>query len=98
MLPTLGRHAKRPALLVGFAAETQKITEHAQAKLARKGADWIVANDVSGPPGSSVMGGDSNSVHIVSKDGVESWDHLPKDAVATRLIEKVAHVLSSSAH
>jgi len=98
ILARLGRHAKRPALLVGFAAETQKVTEHAQAKLARKGADWIVANDVSGPPGSSVMGGDSNSVHIVSKDGVESWDHLPKDAVATRLIEKVAHVLSSSAH
>src|SRR3546814_17992311 len=64
ILATLGRHAKRPGLLVGFAAETQKIAEHAQAKLARKGADWIVANDVSGPPGSSVMGGDSNSVQI----------------------------------
>ncbi len=95
ILATLGRHAQRPALLVGFAAETDKLTEHAQAKLQRKGADWIVANDVSGPPGSSVMGGDSNSVHIVTAAGVESWDHLPKDAVATRIIEKVAHALAS---
>ena len=94
ILATLGKHAKRPALLVGFAAETQKVAEHARAKLARKGADWIVANDVSGPPGSSVMGGDSNSVHIVSGDGVESWENLPKDAGATRLIEKVADALS----
>ena len=91
ILATLGKHARRPALLVGFAAETQKVAEHAQAKLARKGADWIVANDVSG----DVMGGDSNSVHIISKDGVESWENLPKDAVATRLIEKVADALSS---
>ncbi|AEG49284.1 phosphopantothenoylcysteine decarboxylase/phosphopantothenate/cysteine ligase [Sphingobium chlorophenolicum L-1] len=91
ILATLGKHAKRPALLVGFAAETQKVAEHAQAKLARKGADWIVANDVSG----DVMGGDSNSVHIVSRDGVESWENLPKDAVATRLIEKVADALSA---
>ena len=95
ILATLGRHAQRPALLVGFAAETDKLTEHAQAKLQRKGADWIVANDVSGPPGSSVMGGDSNSVHIVTAAGIESWDHLPKDAVATRIIEKVAHALAS---
>lgn len=93
ILATLGQHAQRPALLVGFAAETQKVAEHAQAKLARKGADWIVANDVSG----DVMGGDSNSVHVISKDGVESWENLPKDAVATRLIEKVADALSSSA-
>ncbi|WP_176592728.1 bifunctional phosphopantothenoylcysteine decarboxylase/phosphopantothenate--cysteine ligase CoaBC [Sphingobium sp. EM0848] len=91
ILATLGKHPKRPALLVGFAAETQKIAEHAQAKLARKGADWIVANDVSG----DVMGGDTNSVHIVSADGIESWDNLPKNAVATRLMEKVANALSA---
>ncbi|EQB07868.1 phosphopantothenate synthase [Sphingobium quisquiliarum P25] len=91
ILATLGRHAQRPALLVGFAAETEKLAEHAQAKLARKGADWIVANDVSG----DVMGGDDNSVHIITAQGVESWDHLPKDAVAARLIEKVAHALAS---
>ena len=91
ILATLGRHDRRPGLLIGFAAETEKLADHAQAKLQRKGADWIVANDVSG----DVMGGDSNSVHIVTAAGVESWEHLPKDAVATRLIEKVAHALAS---
>ncbi|HWV13450.1 MAG TPA: bifunctional phosphopantothenoylcysteine decarboxylase/phosphopantothenate--cysteine ligase CoaBC [Sphingobium sp.] len=91
ILGTLGKHARRPALLIGFAAETEKVADHAKAKLARKGADWIIANDVSG----DVMGGDSNSVHIVTADGIESWEQLPKDAVATRIIEKVAHALSS---
>ena len=91
ILGTLGKHAGRPALLIGFAAETEKVAEHAEAKLARKGADWIIANDVSG----DVMGGDSNSVHIVTANGIESWEHLPKDAVATRIIEKVANVLPS---
>ncbi|BBD01981.1 MULTISPECIES: bifunctional phosphopantothenoylcysteine decarboxylase/phosphopantothenate--cysteine ligase CoaBC [Sphingobium] len=95
ILATLGHHAQRPALLVGFAAETQKIAEHAQAKLAKKGADWIVANDVSGPPGMSVMGGDSNAVQIVSAAGIESWPSLPKSEVADKLIEKVAHALAS---
>ncbi|MEA3541281.1 MAG: bifunctional phosphopantothenoylcysteine decarboxylase/phosphopantothenate synthase [Pseudomonadota bacterium] len=96
ILATLARHARRPALLVGFAAETQTIAEHAQAKLAKKGADWIVANDVSGPPGSSVMGGDVNAVQIVSAQGIEPWPSLPKQAVADKLIEKVAHALSAS--
>ncbi|KAA9019738.1 bifunctional phosphopantothenoylcysteine decarboxylase/phosphopantothenate--cysteine ligase CoaBC [Sphingobium limneticum] len=95
ILATLGHHAQRPALLVGFAAETQKIAEHAQAKLAKKGADWIVANDVSGPPGMSVMGGDANAVQIVSAAGIESWPSLPKSEVADKLIEKVAHALAS---
>ena len=95
ILATLGHHAQRPALLVGFAAETQKIAEHTQAKLAKKGADWIVANDVSGPPGMSVMGGDSNAVQIVSAAGIESWPSLPKSEVADKLIEKVAHALAS---
>jgi phosphopantothenoylcysteine decarboxylase/phosphopantothenate--cysteine ligase len=90
ILATLGRHARRPALLVGFAAETEKVAEHAQAKLAKKGADWIVANDVSG----DVMGGDANAVQIVTAAGIESWPSLPKDQVAARLIEKVAHVLA----
>jgi phosphopantothenoylcysteine decarboxylase/phosphopantothenate--cysteine ligase len=89
ILATLGQHSQRPTLLIGFAAETEKVAEHAQAKLARKGADWIIANDVSG----DVMGGDSNSVHIVTARGVESWEHLPKDGVAARIIEKVANVL-----
>ncbi|WP_298401528.1 bifunctional phosphopantothenoylcysteine decarboxylase/phosphopantothenate--cysteine ligase CoaBC [Sphingobium sp.] len=95
ILATLGHHAQRPALLVGFAAETQKIAEHAQAKLAKKRADWIVANDVSGPPGTSVMGGDANTVQIVTAAGIESWPSLPKGEVADKLIEKVAHALSS---
>ena len=94
ILATLGRHAKRPALLIGFAAETEKVADHAKAKLARKGADWIIANDVSG----DVMGGDSNSVHIVTANGIESWEQLPKDAVATRIIEKVAHALPPASH
>jgi phosphopantothenoylcysteine decarboxylase/phosphopantothenate--cysteine ligase len=93
ILATLGNHGQRPALLIGFAAETEKVAQHAQAKLARKGADWIIANDVSG----DVMGGDSNSVHIVTAQGIESWDHLPKDAVAARIIEKVANALPPDA-
>ena len=97
ILATLGRHALRPKLLVGFAAETQKVADHAQAKLAKKGADWIVANDVSGTPGDSVMGGDDNAVQIVSAQGIESWPCLPKQVVADKLIEKVAHALTLSA-
>lgn len=93
ILATLGRHAHRPALLVGFAAETQHIATHAQAKLAKKGADWIVANDVSG----DVMGGDANAVQIVTAAGIESWPTLPKSAVADKLIEKVAHALAALA-
>jgi phosphopantothenoylcysteine decarboxylase/phosphopantothenate--cysteine ligase len=93
ILATLGRHAARPTLLVGFAAETENLADHARAKLAKKGADWIVANDVSG----DVMGGDANAIHIVTADGIESWEQLPKDAVAQRLIGKVADAFSAAA-
>jgi len=93
ILATLGHSDRRPKLLIGFAAETQHIAEHAQAKRARKGADWIVANDVSG----DVMGGDANSVHIVTADGIESWAQLPKAEVARKLIEKVADALAPRA-
>ena len=86
ILATLGRHAQRPSLLIGFAAETQMIADHARAKLAKKGADWIVANDVSG----DVMGGESNTVQIVTAAGIESWPVLPKGDVAARLIEKLS--------
>ncbi|MGL5838995.1 MAG: bifunctional phosphopantothenoylcysteine decarboxylase/phosphopantothenate synthase [Sphingorhabdus sp.] len=86
ILATLAHHTSRPTLLIGFAAETEKVIEHAQAKLAKKGCDWIVANDVSG----DVMGGSSNAVHIVSQDGVESWTDAPKDVIARKLMEKVA--------
>jgi phosphopantothenoylcysteine decarboxylase / phosphopantothenate---cysteine ligase len=90
ILATLGAHAKRPKLLIGFAAETEKITEHATAKLAKKGCDWIVANDVSG----DVMGGANNAFHIVTKQGIESWPDSPKDVIARKLMEKVAHDLA----
>ena len=90
ILASLAARKHRPSLLVGFAAETEKIVEHAQAKLARKGCDWIVANDVSG----DVMGGENNAFHIVTKDGVESWPDSPKDAIARKLMEKVAHALA----
>ncbi|WJT00214.1 bifunctional phosphopantothenoylcysteine decarboxylase/phosphopantothenate--cysteine ligase CoaBC [Novosphingobium humi] len=79
---------RRPRLVVGFAAETQDVIAHATAKLARKGADWIVGNDVSG----DVMGGLRNSVHIVSADGVDSLPDLPKEAVAAALVERIASV------
>jgi phosphopantothenoylcysteine decarboxylase/phosphopantothenate--cysteine ligase len=86
ILAGLGHGARKPRLLIGFAAETEKVIDHAIAKRARKGADWIVANDVSG----DVMGGDSNSIHIVTATGVESWETLPKDQVATRLVARIA--------
>ncbi|PXW67619.1 phosphopantothenate-cysteine ligase /phosphopantothenoylcysteine decarboxylase [Blastomonas natatoria] len=86
ILAELAKDPRRPALLVGFAAETENVLDHAQAKLARKGCDWIVANDVSG----DVMGGSDNAVHIVTADGVESWSNLPKDQVARKLMEKIA--------
>lgn len=89
ILAGLAKDARRPALLVGFAAETENVVDHAKAKLARKGCDWIVANDVSG----DVMGGSENAVHIVTADGVESWSNLPKDQVARKLMEKIADVV-----
>jgi phosphopantothenoylcysteine decarboxylase/phosphopantothenate--cysteine ligase len=92
-LAGLGKSAKHPPLLVGFAAETNDVIAHATAKLARKGCDWIVANDVSADP----MGGDANLVHIVSKDGVDSWDRLPKAQVARKIMEKIANELETRA-
>ncbi len=91
ILATIASGTKRPALVVGFAAETDDVIEHAKSKRLRKGADWIVANDVSG----DVMGGTDNRVHIVTEDGVDSWDNLPKDEVARRLMEKIADALTN---
>ena len=88
ILATVGRHAQRPYLVVGFAAETQNLVANAQAKLKRKGADFIVANDVSAEGG--VMGGDRNRVRIVSKSGVEEWPEMEKDEVARRLAGLIA--------
>jgi phosphopantothenoylcysteine decarboxylase / phosphopantothenate---cysteine ligase len=78
----------RPSVVVGFAAETQDVIAHAKAKLARKGCDLIIANDVS--PETGIMGGASNTVHLVTADAVESWPHLPKAEVATRLMARLA--------
>lgn len=90
ILACLAKSDRRPALLVGFAAETQKVVEHALAKLASKSADWIVANDVSGGKGRTVMGGGENTVHLITADGVDSWESLPKIEVARRLIARAA--------
>jgi phosphopantothenoylcysteine decarboxylase/phosphopantothenate--cysteine ligase len=92
ILAGLAKHAQRPGLLIGFAAETQNVAENAAAKLAKKGCDWIVANDVSG----DVMGGANNAFHIVTKAGTESWPDSPKDAIARRLMEKIADVIGKS--
>ena len=82
----------RPRLVIGFAAETEKVLDHAKAKLGRKGCDLIVANDVS--PENGVFGGDSNKVHLVSNAGVESWPQLSKAEVAERLMTHVAGLLA----
>jgi phosphopantothenoylcysteine decarboxylase/phosphopantothenate--cysteine ligase len=89
------RKAKRPRLVIGFAAETENVIEHAQSKLARKGCDWIVANDVSAATG--IMGGDSNRVHLITSSGVESWPPASKGAVAQALVERIAAALAGAA-
>lgn len=91
ILATLARSPHRPRLLIGFAAETEHVIEHAVAKRIRKTADWIVANDVSG----DVMGGGNNSVHLITETGVESWERLPKDVVAARLADRIADALEA---
>jgi len=93
ILARLAQHKQRPRLLIGFAAETENLERHAKAKLTRKGCDWIVANDVSGGPGNSVMGGTDNSIHLITPDGTEQWQSLPKDAVAAQLIAKIADAI-----
>lgn len=89
ILAGLSRGPNRPKLIIGFAAETEHVVDHAKAKLPKKGCDWIIANDVSG----DVMGGANNSVHFVTADAVESWEMLPKTAVAARLAERIADAL-----
>jgi phosphopantothenoylcysteine decarboxylase / phosphopantothenate---cysteine ligase len=93
ILATVGHHAERPRLVVGFAAETGDVVENARSKLARKGADIIVANDVSS--GTGVMGGSRNQVVIVSADGVEAWPDMTKEDVAARLARLIARRLQA---
>ncbi|OUS22459.1 bifunctional phosphopantothenoylcysteine decarboxylase/phosphopantothenate synthase [Rhodobacterales bacterium 59_46_T64] len=87
------RISGRPGLVVGFAAETDDVIAHATAKRARKGCDWIVANDVS--PETGIMGGSENAVFLISDAGVESWPRMAKDAVAERLAARIAAALVS---
>ncbi|MEM9732951.1 MAG: bifunctional phosphopantothenoylcysteine decarboxylase/phosphopantothenate--cysteine ligase CoaBC [Pseudomonadota bacterium] len=82
------RKKDRPALVVGFAAETENLVDHARAKLKRKGCDWIVANDVS--PQNKIFGGDRNSVVLVTAAGEETWPEADKETVAERLVERIA--------
>lgn len=90
ILAELGASDRRPCLLVGFAAETEDVVDQAIAKRERKGADWIVANDVSG----DVMGGHLNRVHLITREGVEDWPEEPKIDVARRLVERIAGALA----
>jgi phosphopantothenoylcysteine decarboxylase/phosphopantothenate--cysteine ligase len=90
---------KRPPLVIGFAAETEHLIDNARAKLERKGCDWIVANDVS--PATGVMGGDRNTVHLLTRDGdgigVDSWPVMTKDEVATALVARIAETVGTPA-
>jgi phosphopantothenoylcysteine decarboxylase/phosphopantothenate--cysteine ligase len=88
------RKSQRPRLVIGFAAETEQVIANARAKRERKGCDWIVANDVS--PSTGVMGGDRNTVHLVTGEGIESWPDAAKDEVAAQLVARIATVLASS--
>jgi phosphopantothenoylcysteine decarboxylase/phosphopantothenate--cysteine ligase len=90
ILAGLAASPRRPRLLIGFAAETGDVANVAQAKRASKGCDWMVANDVSG----DVMGGDRNRVHLITADGVESWEEAPKEDVARSLAQRIADALA----
>ena len=98
ILRTVGHHQMRPELVIGFAAETNDLIANARAKLARKGANIIVANDVSTSTGingaQGVMGGDRNKVRIVSAQGIEDWPEMGKEEVAARLADLVARTLA----
>ncbi|VAV94546.1 Phosphopantothenoylcysteine decarboxylase / Phosphopantothenoylcysteine synthetase [hydrothermal vent metagenome] len=85
----------RPQLVIGFAAETENVTDHARAKLKRKGCDWIVANDVSIRNGTSVMGGDHNQVSLITPSGIEEWPPAHKDNVAEMLTGKIEEYFKS---
>ena len=85
---------RRPRLVVGFAADTDKVLDNALAKRQAKGCDWIVANDVS--PGTGVMGGNANTVHLITTGGVENWPRMSKPAVAERLTERISELLEAA--
>jgi phosphopantothenoylcysteine decarboxylase / phosphopantothenate---cysteine ligase len=96
ILATLSKPGnRRPRLVVGFAAETEKVIEHAAAKRARKGCDWILANDVS--PATGTFGGDANTIHLIDEAGAEDWPPLSKRDVAERLAQRIAAFLERKA-
>jgi len=95
ILATIGHDGtRRPQLVVGFAAETNDLIANAEKKLRRKGADWILANDVSA--GTGVMGGERNTIRLVSHGGVEDWPTLDKAEVARRLVARIAEALAAT--
>lgn len=96
ILANVAGGSRRPKLVIGFAAETEKVIEHATKKRKNKGADWIVANDVSTKHGESVMGGDRNEVHLIREKQVDSWDPMTKEEVATKLVERIADALNDA--
>ncbi|ASY65111.1 Phosphopantothenoylcysteine decarboxylase [Sinorhizobium sojae CCBAU 05684] len=93
ILKTIGHHASRPKLVIGFAAETENVADNGRAKLERKGADYILANDVS--PSTGIMGGERNSVKLIGRDGTEDWQEMSKDEVAEKLAALIAARLSA---
>ncbi len=95
ILSTIAHGAKRPRLVIGFAAETDDVIANAKTKLAKKNADWIVANDVS--PSTGTMGGDKNTVHLITAKGHEDWPELDKKDVGTRLAARIAEALKGKA-
>ena len=95
ILAAIGHGPKRPRLVIGFAAETDDVVANAKSKLTKKNADWIVANDVS--PATGIMGGDRNTVHLVSKSGVEDWPEMKKSEVGARLALRIAEALKGKA-
>ena len=92
ILASVSKGPNRPALVVGFAAETEDVIANAVAKRARKGCDWIIANDVS--PGTGIMGGSENAVNLITAEGVDVWPRMSKRAVAERLAVRIAGALA----
>jgi len=93
ILAALAQHRQRPRLLIGFAAETDNVVENATAKRVRKGADWIIANDVSG----AVMGGERNQVHLITPSATENWPEMSKTEVGARLAKRIAEAMAGRA-
>jgi phosphopantothenoylcysteine decarboxylase / phosphopantothenate---cysteine ligase len=93
ILATIAQSAQRPRLVIGFAAETDDVVQNAVAKRSRKGADWIIANDVSG----DVMGGEHNRIHLISEAGIENWPEMTKTEVGAQLAARIAQKLKGAA-